>query len=149
MWDFLQHLSFWDWLALGTVLLILEVFGAGGYLLWMGIAAAAVGVIKFLVPPLGLEWQLLLFAVLSILTAVYWWKRQRTSPALSDQPFLNRRGHELIGRTFLVQQAIVDGRGKIKAGDSVWMAEGPDAEVGTAVRVVAQNGVVLTVEIVT
>jgi len=28
MWDFLQHLSFWDWLALGTVLLILEVFGA-------------------------------------------------------------------------------------------------------------------------
>lgn len=26
-----------DWLALGTVLLILEVFGAGGYLLWMGI----------------------------------------------------------------------------------------------------------------
>ena len=35
MWDFLLHLSFWDWLALGTVLLILEVFGAGGYLLWM------------------------------------------------------------------------------------------------------------------
>ena len=71
MWEFLQHLSFWDWLALGTVLLILEVFGAGGYLLWMGIAAAAVGVLKFLIPGLGLELQLLLFAVLSILTAVY------------------------------------------------------------------------------
>ncbi|EJM76291.1 hypothetical protein PMI29_00105, partial [Pseudomonas sp. GM49] len=41
MWAFLQHLSFWDWLALGTVLLILEVFGAGGYLLWIGMAAAA------------------------------------------------------------------------------------------------------------
>ena len=45
MWAFLQHLSFWDWLALGTVLLILEVFGAGGYLLWIGMAAAAVGVL--------------------------------------------------------------------------------------------------------
>ncbi|HSX71556.1 MAG TPA: NfeD family protein, partial [Pseudomonas sp.] len=33
---YLQHLSFWDWLAFGTVLLILEVFGAGGYLLWIG-----------------------------------------------------------------------------------------------------------------
>ena len=44
MWAFLQQLSFWDWLALGTVLLILEVFGAGGYLLWIGLAAAAVGV---------------------------------------------------------------------------------------------------------
>ena len=146
MWDFLQHLSFWDWLALGTVLLILEVFGAGGYLLWMGIAAAAVGVIKFLVPPLGLEWQLLLFAVLSILTAVYWWRRQRGSVESGDQPNLNRRGHELIGRTFVVQQAIVEGRGKIKVGDSVWMAVGPDAAVGTPVRVTAQNGTVLSVE---
>ena len=149
MWEFLQHLSYWDWLALGTVLLILEVFGAGGYLLWVGIAGIIVGVLTFLIPEMSWTLQLPLFGVLAILTALYWWKRQRTSPALSDQPFLNRRGHELIGRTFLVQQAIVDGRGKIKAGDSVWMAEGPDAEVGTAVRVVAQNGVVLTVEIVT
>ena len=30
MWEFLQNLSYWDWLALGTVLLILEFFGAGG-----------------------------------------------------------------------------------------------------------------------
>ena len=42
MWEFLQHLNYWDWLALGTVLLIREVFGAGGYLLWMGIAAGVV-----------------------------------------------------------------------------------------------------------
>ena len=42
MWDSLQHLSYWNWLALGTVLLILEIFGAGGYLLWIGMAAASV-----------------------------------------------------------------------------------------------------------
>lgn len=29
MWEYLHNLSFWDWLGLGTVLLILEVFGAG------------------------------------------------------------------------------------------------------------------------
>ena len=40
MWDYLQNLSFWDWLAFGSVLLILEVFGVGGYLLWTGLAAA-------------------------------------------------------------------------------------------------------------
>jgi membrane protein implicated in regulation of membrane protease activity len=148
MWEFLQHLSFWDWLALGTVLLILEVFGAGGYLLWMGIAAAAVGVIKFLIPGLGLELQLLLFAVLSILTAVYWWKRQRSSAKVSDQPGLNMRGSELIGRTFVVHQAIIEGRGKIKVGDGVWMAAGPDAPVGAHVRVIGQEGVILRVETV-
>ena len=113
-----------------------------------GIAAAAVGVIKFVVPPLGLEWQLLLFAVLSILTAVYWWKRQRSSAKVSDQPGLNMRGSELVGRTFVVHQAIVDGRGKIKVGDGVWMATGPDTPIGAQVRVIGQDGVVLQVETV-
>ncbi|MGU9858042.1 NfeD family protein [Pseudomonas sp. LF245] len=148
MWDFLQLLSFWDWLALGTVLLILEVFGAGGYLLWMGIAAAAVGVIKFLVPSLGLEWQLLLFAVLSLLTALAWWKRLRSSAKPSDQPGLNERGSELVGRIFVVHQPIIDGRGKVKVGDGVWMVTGPDSPVGAQVRVVGQDGVILKVETV-
>ena len=144
----MQNLSYWDWLALGTVLLILEVFGAGGYLLWVGIAGIIVGVLTFLIPEMSWTLQLPLFGVLAILTAVYWWRRQRGSVESGDQPNLNRRGHELIGRTFVVQQAIVEGRGKIKVGDSVWMAVGPDAAVGTPVRVTAQNGTVLSVEIV-
>lgn len=148
MWDFLQHLSFWDWLALGTVLLILEVFGAGGYLLWTGIAAAAVGVITFLVPSLGLEWQLLLFALLSLLTAVGWWKRLRSSAKPSDQPGLNERGSELVGRVFVVHQPIIDGRGKVKVGDGLWMVAGPDSPAGAQVRVIGQDGVILKVETV-
>jgi membrane protein implicated in regulation of membrane protease activity len=144
--DFLQTLSFWDWLGLGTVLLILEVFGAGGYLLWMGVAAAAVGILTFAMP--GMQWtvQFLLFAVLSVLTAVYWWRRQRTVNRPSDQPGLNMRGQELIGRVFIVHDAIIDSRGKIKVGDGVWLATGPDAPVGAQVRVTGQDGAVLRVE---
>ena len=147
MWEFLQNLSYWDWLALGTVLLILEVFGAGGYLLWVASAAIIVGAATFLIPGLSWTLQLPLFGVLAVLTAVYWWQRQRGTVNSSDQPDLNRRGHELIGRTFVVQQAIVGGRGKIKVGDGVWMVTGPDADVGTPVRVISQNGTVLNVEV--
>jgi hypothetical protein len=146
MWVFLQDLSFWDWLALGTVLLILEVFGAGGYLLWVGIAAAAVGVLTFLIPGLSWEVQLLLFGLLSVLTALYWWKRQSSAIRASDQPTLNLRGQELIGKTFVVHEAIVGGRGKIKVADGVWMAKGPDAPVGSRVRVIGQEGVIIQVE---
>ena len=146
MWEFLQQLSFWDWLALGTVLLILEVFGAGGYLLWIGLAAAAVGVLTFLMPELSWEMQFLLFGLLSVLTALYWWRRQRSAVRASDQPNLNLRGQELIGRTFTVHEAITGVRGKIKVADSVWMAKGPDAPVGAQVRVIAQDGVILQVE---
>ncbi len=144
--SWLYNLSFWDWLALGTVLLILEMFGAGGYLLWIGIAAAAVGLLSFVLPELPWTVQFLLFAVFAVLTAVYWWYRQRTAARPSDQPGLNMRGHELIGHSFVVQQAIVDRRGKIKVGDSVWIVTGPDTPVGERVRVVSQEGTVLQVE---
>jgi membrane protein implicated in regulation of membrane protease activity len=144
--EFLQNLSFWDWLGLGTVLLILEVFGAGGYLLWMGVAAAAVGVLTFVLPAMAWTVQFLLFAVLSVMTAVYWWRRQRTVNRPSDQPGLNMRGQELIGRTFIVHDAIVEGRGKIKVGDGVWIVTGPDTLVGSQVRVIGQDGAILRVE---
>ena len=91
MWDSLQHLSYWNWLAVGTLLLILEVFGAGGYLLWIGLAAASVGVLTFLFPELPWALQFILFGVLSVLTAVLWWRRQRSAAKPSDQPGLNRR----------------------------------------------------------
>ncbi|MBN3966745.1 NfeD family protein [Pseudomonas gregormendelii] len=146
MWAFLQNLSFWDWLAVGTLLLILEVFGAGGYLLWIGMAAAAVGVLTFLLPGMSWEVQFLLFGLFSIATALYWWRRQRSAVRQSDEPNLNLRGQELIGRTFVVHEAIVDGRGKIKVADGVWMARGPDAAPGSRVRVTGQQGAILLVE---
>ncbi|SDT03977.1 NfeD family protein [Pseudomonas oryzae] len=144
--DFLLHLSYWDWLAFGTLLLILEVFGTGGYLLWTGVAAACVGLLTFLLP--GLHWtlQYLLFGVLSILTAVLWWRRQRAAGKSGDQPGLNRRGSELLGRRFVLHEAIVEGRGKIRVGDSVWLVSGPALPAGSEVRVVGQDGVVLQVE---
>ncbi|RON28302.1 MULTISPECIES: NfeD family protein [Pseudomonas] len=142
----MELFSFWSWLALGTLLLILEVFGAGGYLLWIGMAAAAVGVLTFVIPGLPWELQVLLFAVFSILTALYWWRRQRSAVRVSDQPNLNLRGQELIGKVFVVSEAIVDGRGKIKVADGVWMARGPDTASGSRVRVVGQQGAILLVE---
>ena len=142
---YLQQLSYWDWLAFGTVLLILEVFGAGGYLLWIGIAAAAVGALTYLLPQLPWAWQFFAFAVLSVLTAVFWWQRQRSAARPSDAPDLNRRGSELLGRSFTLHEAIVGGRGKIRAGDSLWLVSGPDLPAGSEVRVTGQDGVVLQV----
>ncbi len=144
--EYLQHLSFWDWLAFGTVLLILEVFGAGGYLLWIGLAAAAVGLLTYLLPDLPWAWQFFAFALLSLLTAVFWWRRQRSAAKPSDVPGLNRRGSEFLGRTFVLHEAIVGGRGKIKTGDTLWLVSGPELPAGAVVRVIGQDGVLLKVE---
>lgn len=82
MITYLQHLSFWDWVALATLLLILEVFGAGGYLLWVGLVAVVVGALTYLFPELPWAWQFLLFGTLALLSALLWWRYQhRTSRA--------------------------------------------------------------------
>ncbi len=146
MIEYLQHLSFWDWLALASLLLILEIFGAGGYLLWIGMAAACVGVLTYLFPQLPWAWQFIAFALLSVLSAVFWWQRQRSAASYSDQPGLNSRGSELIDRQFVLHEAITGGRGKIKTGDSLWLVSGPDLPKGSSVRVIGQEGVILRVE---
>ena len=66
MITYLQNLAFWDWLALATLRLILEVFGAGGYLLWIGLVAVAVGALTYLFPDLPWAWQFLLFGALAM-----------------------------------------------------------------------------------
>lgn len=64
----------------------------------------------------------------------------------SDQPDLNRPAMQLVGRIVLVAEAIEDGRGKVRAGDTLWPAEGPDVPAGTEVRVIAAKATVLVVE---
>lgn len=63
----------------------------------------------------------------------------------SDQPNLNQRGHHYIGSRASVAEAIVDGRGKVRVGNSLWLAEGPDCVAGTLVTIVGTNGTVLAV----
>ncbi len=70
------------------------------------------------------------------------------NPSLSvtDQPALNRRGEQLVGRTAVVVDAICDGRGRVRVGDGIWTAEGADCGAGCAVRIIGVQQVVLLVE---
>ena len=62
-----------------------------------------------------------------------------------DQPKLNQRGAQYIGRQVCVAEAIVGGEGKVRVADTVWRARGPDCIAGDWVRVVAVDGPYLVV----
>lgn len=136
-----------QWIIAGLILLLLEVFAPGAFLLWFGIAALIVGTVVWLVPLLPWEVQIIGFAVLSmgaLLGYRYW--RKRVPAKDQDQPLLNRRAEQLIGRTFLLDQAIVNGRGKVKVGDALWTAIGDDLAVGSKIRVIGVREQMLEVE---
>lgn len=68
------------------------------------------------------------------------------NPVESDQPNLNRRGQQYIGRTFTLSEPIVNGLGKITVDDSTWKIHGKDCAEGTRVTVTGVDGVILKVE---
>lgn len=137
--------ALWHWWALGGLLVIVEAFAPGFMFLWFGAAAGLVGLVLALWPGLGLSFQLLIYAGLLLLCCVGWRWYQRVRPVVTDQPDLNRRGAQYLGRRFSLVAPIVNGRGRIKVGDSSWAVAGPELPAGRIVEVTGADGAVLQV----
>jgi membrane protein implicated in regulation of membrane protease activity len=137
---------YYIWWVLGLVLIGAEVLMPGFFLLWIGIAAAAMGVILWLVPGMSVLLQAVLFAALAFISCYAYWRLFRPHQALDGDSRLNRRGEQLIGGRYVLETAIVNGRGKARVGDSLWLVEGPELPVGSSVEVLAVDGSTLRVK---
>jgi inner membrane protein len=135
----------WNWFILAVVLFILETVVPGVHFLWFGVAAVIVGGLA-LATGIAWQFQIIAFGVLAVLTVFAVRKYVRSDATKSDQPDLNERGQQYVGRSLVVEQAIQNGRGKVRVGDTLWQAEGPDVPVGERVKVTATRGTVLVVE---
>jgi inner membrane protein len=137
----------WIFMALGGILLIIELLGTAGYGLWSGIAAIVVGLIAWVVP---LSWTTLwiLFAIFTLISAYLWWVwLKKRGKDKSDKGALNQPQQELIGIRTTVTDAITNGSGRVKIKDGTWSAKcNQDLEVGQHVIVTAVNGLTLTVK---
>lgn len=144
--DALLPVTLWHWLALAIALLIVEVFVGGWYIIWFGIAAAVTGCIVALFPDLPLTVQGIGFAVLGVIACIAWWKMSSARITSDEASTLNSRGRDLVGRTYVVKESIVAGKGTIAVGDSTWPAAGPDIPAGTTVIVRRLDGIYCQVE---
>jgi membrane protein implicated in regulation of membrane protease activity len=146
MSEYFATLLFWHWWVVALVLIIVEMVAPGFFLMWIGGAAAVTGLITLIAPSLPWQVQFLIFGVLSVASVVgarYYIKR---NPIVTADATLNRRGAQYVGRTFSLEEAIVNGIGKVRVGDTLWRAEGPDLPVGDRVKVTGVDGAALKVE---
>ena len=135
----------WGWLALGLILAIAEMAIPGVFLIWLAGAALITGVVSWVVP-IGVPLQIMLFAVLAIVSVFAGKRYLRDNPILAADPMMNDRGARLVGESVVVTHVIEGGTGRVKLGDSEWLVRGPDAEPGTRMRVTGHDGAVLLVE---
>jgi membrane protein implicated in regulation of membrane protease activity len=136
------------WACVALLLMAAEMLAPGAFMLWLGFAAAGVFTLLLFLPGLEPVWQAVAFGVMAIVSVTLYWRLFRRSVPESDQPLLNRRAEQLVGQTYPLDAAIVDGRGRVKIGDAFWAVEGPDAPAGTPVRIAAVHGMTLRVIVV-
>jgi len=146
MLGWLPPIGPWHWLVLGLALAALELVTPALLFLPIGIGAAAVGLLLAVFPGIPWSGQLAAFAGASVLSVLVGRIYLRRHPIASDEPTLNRRGHQYIGRVFTLEAPIVNGVGKIRVDDSTWKVSGPDVRAAARVRVIGVEGTVLLVE---
>jgi membrane protein implicated in regulation of membrane protease activity len=135
----------WVWLTLGLVLAGLEMLLPGVYLIWLAAAAIITGLLTVGLD-LSLPMQVIDFVFLSLIIAFSAKRFLRDKPIVSSDPLMNRRGARQVGETAVVVQAIAHGSGRVRLGDSEWIARGPDIAAGEHVRVSGSEGAILLVE---
>ena len=89
---------------------------------------------------------MLLFALLSMVFVFAGRRWLKQHPVEAADPKMNDRGARSVGETVVVSQVIQDGQGRVRMGDSEWLAKGPDAEPGTRMKVTGSDGAILLVE---
>lgn len=138
--------AWWAWMVLAGVLGLAEMGVPGAYLMWIALGAALTGFADAALG-LSLEGQLGVFAVASALScSAGFFVYRRMQPSHRAEPPLNEPHRAMLGARGTVCEAFLSGRGKVRLGDSVWLANGPDLPEGAPVVVSGVHGTRLVVE---
>lgn len=136
----------WAWAVAAAVIAFLELPVPGSYLIWIACAAALTALVSFVID-LSLTGQLTCFVVACGVSCfaghfVY----RHLALCGSDTEPMNRRDLDLVGASCVAAETFANGHGRIRLGDSIWLAEcTEDVAAGTPVVVTAVRGTSLVV----
>lgn len=135
----------WWWAIAGAVVLILEVLAPGFFLMFIGGAAVVTGMVT-LALDLSLAAQLILFVIASAV-AVIAGKRYYGEQGVDNLATgINDPASRFAGKSGTVIDPVDAHGGRVRIGDSEWIARGGPAAAGERVLVVEVDGSCLIVE---
>ena len=138
-------MAFWHWLVVAAIFGVIEVAVPAMVCIWFAVAALGTAAIAWVAPGLAWEHQALIFAALAVASVAIGRMAFTRIRTRSSDTLLNRRAETYVGRTFTLDRPIVDGRGRLKVDDTVWLVAGPDLPVGARVRVTGVDNTLLRV----
>jgi len=131
------------WGAVGVALMALELVVPGVFLVWFGGAALGTALVGWLSGGWPLVNELALFTLLSAVAIGAAIAYARWKPPAQEPNDVNDRAGQLVGRAVMLSEPIVNGRGRLFIGDTLWQVEGPDRPAGSSMSVVGHRGMCL------
>jgi inner membrane protein len=128
------------WVVAALILTIAEVLAPGTFLIFFAGGALVTAAAQLLVLPVTAQ-----LAIFSVATIVLLLAGNSLYRRLLAKKRENTLGLGPIGEPGIVEQRIVNGRGKVRVRDTSWLATGPDLAKGTAIVVVQRDGTLLQV----
>ena len=145
-WAWLSEWNYWHWMILGTSLLLLELFGTAGLLLWTGIAALLTALLVFLTEP-GIYGQWGWFALFSVGTTLSWFRLTKRHKPDAEVAVLNQRTQRCIGVHTTLLEDVTLGKSRVRIEDTVWVIScDEELKAGDAVKVISADGTTLRVK---
>jgi inner membrane protein len=140
-------MPWWAWIIAAGVLGLGELHAPGSYLIWIALGAALAGAADAALS-LSLEAQMAVFVAASAASGIVgYFVYRKLRRRRSGEVLLNDRSLAMVGARGTVCEAFTNGHGKVRLGDGVWLAAGPDLAEGTPVVVSAVHGTRLFVEV--
>ena len=118
------------WILAAIALIIAEVLAPGTFLIFFAAGALITAGVSLVVA--SLVGQLGVFVAATVVAVL---AGSRLYRHLLDKRAANRLGQGPIGEPGIVEDAIVNGRGKVRVRDIAWLATGSDLPVGTPIVV--------------
>ena len=105
-------MSYMEWFSLGLLLVLLELFVPGVYLVWFGLSAFVTGALTIYHDFTVIE-QSLVFGLISVVFALTGWffygRIMKRSKVSDRYKHLNDPAGQHIGKTYLLAEDVVDG----------------------------------------
>lgn len=148
VFDFLNGISPWWWVAAALALGTIEILTFSFFLIWPAIAAFLVAIFMWIFPEMSGAAQMLIFAVLSAVLTLVGRQWVMTRKPTSENPGLNNRASALIGRNaVLIEDFSGTAMGNVEVDGIRWRArlesEAATAKTGASLRIMSADGMVL------
>lgn len=145
-----MQMEWWYWVIAGFFLIGLELIVPSFTIIWFGLGALVVGILKFLWPSFPMSGQFLIWSVASVSFTVLWFRYLKPK---GDRTHAGTSKEAIVGESGIIIRGTEDsyGRGTVRFRISILGADewGCYAEevlkVGDSVRVVDIEGQILKV----